>query len=646
MADRVLPYGAWPSPITPALVAGAQVVLGWPQLTREALWWTEARPHEGGRVALLRRERRHGRIVEVTRAGFSLRTRAQEYGGRAYAVAEGVVVGCNQADQRLYRLPGVTPGWALTPESDGALRYAEPVIDLPRQRVLAVREDHRRGGEPETTLVAVALDGAGGAGEVLCAGHDFVAAPTLSADGRRLAWLTWDHPDMPWDATRLWVAELDGAGRPGAPTAIAGGSQESVLQPLWLADGSLVFASDRTGFWNLWRWDGRSTSCLREDAAEYAGPLWSLGQRWFAALDARTLAVTVTRDGFTGLAWLDLPSGSLRPVDLPGVVEVAEPTACDGQVAVLAAAADAPSALLLVAGGSGQHRAVVSGAALPFGPDRIARPRPIWFASTGGRRTHAFHYPPTNPACRGPANERPPLIVRSHGGPTSAARAALSLGTQFWTSRGFAVVDVNYGGSTGFGRAYRCRLDGQWGVVDVEDCLAAARHLVAEGLADAARLAIRGGSAAGFTTLCALTFHDLFKVGASYYGIGDLEALARDTHKFESRYLDRLVGPLPEARALYRARSPIHHVDRLNCPVIFFQGLDDAAVPPNQAEAMVAALRAKGLPVAYLAFPGEGHGFRKAETIVAAQQAEHSFFCRVLGIEPAEGLAPLPEGAC
>ena len=643
MTRRILPYGAWPSPISAALVAGAQVVLGWPELTREALWWTETRPQEGGRVALLRRDRRHGRTVEVTRAGFSLRTRAQEYGGRAYAVAAGVVVGCNQADQRLYRLPGVTPGWALTAESDGALRYAEPVIDLARQRVLAIREDHRRAGEPETTVVAIPLDGAGGAGEILCGGHDFVAAPALSADGRRLAWLSWDHPDMPWDATCLWVAELDAAGRPGSATAIAGGSDEAVLQPLWLVDGSLVFASDRTGFWNLWRWDGRSLACLREDTAEYAGPLWSLGQRWYAAVDARTLAVTVARDGFTQLAWLDVASGALRPVALPGVVEVAEPTACDGQVAVLAAAADAPSALLLAAADGAPPEALVRGAALPFEPGWIARPRPLWFASAGGRPTHAFHYPPTSPECRGPEAAQPPLIVRSHGGPTSAARAALSLGTQFWTSRGFAVVDVNYGGSTGFGRAYRRRLDGQWGVVDVEDCLAAARHLVAQGLADPARLAIRGGSAAGFTTLCALTFHDLFKVGASYYGIGDLEALARDTHKFESRYLDRLIGPLPEARPLYRARSPLHHVDRLSCPVIFFQGLDDAAVPPSQAEAMVAALRAKGLPVAYLAFAGEGHGFRKAETIIAAQQAEHSFFCHVLGIVPAEGLTPLPD---
>lgn len=641
MSSRELPFGTWPSPISSAMVAGAQVGLGSPLLTLDHVWWCESRPTEGGLVALMRRDRRRtaGPAVEMTPAGFSVRSRVNEYGGRAYTVEGEIAVACDHADQRLYRLDAAATARPLTPESGGRLRYAEPVIDVGRARVIAIREDHRGGGEPVTTLVALPLDGPPHEGEPLALGCDFYAAPALSSDGRRLAWLTWSHPDMPWDATRLWVAELDAGGRPQSPRSVAGRAGESVLQPVWLADGSLVFASDRTGWWNLWRWTGGSTTCLHRREAEFAGPLWSLGTRWFDPVDATALATTFTEHGFARLGRLDL-GGGLEPVELP-VVELGDPSGEGGEVALIAAAADRPPALLLVELATGTSRAVATAGKVGLDPAWIARPQPIRFATEGGREAHAFYYAPTNPDCRAPAGELPPLIVRSHGGPTGAARTGLSLAVQFWTSRGFALVDVNYAGSSGFGRAYRMALEGGWGVADVEDCIAAARYLVAHGLADPQRLAIRGGSAAGFTTLCALTFHDLFKAGASYYGIGDLEALARDTHKFESRYLDRLVGPWPAAAATYRARSPLHHVDRLSCPVIFFQGLDDAAVPPNQAEAMVEALRRKRLPVAYLAFPGEGHGFRKAETMIAALEAEHTFFCRVLGIVPADGLGPL-----
>lgn len=633
-----LPYGAWPSPIGPELVASTQVGLSFPQLTETHAYWCEGRPTEGGRVALVRRNAAGG-MDELGTPAFNLRTRVHEYGGRAYVAQGDLVVGCEMRSQRLHRLG---PGSAapLTPESGGKLRYADLALDPGRRRVLAVREDHRAGGEAATTLVAVPLDGEPHEGTILTEGHDFFAAPTLSHDARRIAWLSWDHPAMPWDATSLWVAELDPAGGLTDVRKLAGGDDESVMQPLWLADGSLVFASDRSGWWNLWRWDGQHQRALHALEAEFAGPLWQLGARWFDALDAETLVVTIGEDGFSRLALLHVADGRLEPL-APPTADYGEPSCSGGRVLVLARATDRPPALLVIEPRAGKVEILREAGQLPVEPAWISQARSIRFPSRGRRTVQAFYYPPTSPDCRAPEGELPPLILRSHGGPTSQGTAGLSLALQFWTSRGFAVADVNYGGSTGFGRDYRRLLDGQWGIVDVEDCIAAAEWLVEQKLSDPGRLAIRGGSAAGYTTLCALTFHDIFKAGASHYGIGDLEALAHDTHKFESRYLDRLIGPYPERADLYRARSPIHFTDRLSCPVIFFQGLDDLAVPPNQAEAMVAALLAKGLPVAYLAFAGEGHGFRKAETLIRALEAEHAFFCRIFGIAPSGGLAPL-----
>ena len=634
----VLPYGAWPSPIGPELVASTQVGLASPLLADGFAYWCESRPTEGGRVALVRRDAA-GAVVEIGPPGFNLRTRVHEYGGRAYAAGGGLVVGCEMRSQRLHLL---TPGSAvpLTPESDARLRYADLALDTGRNRILAVREDHRPAGEAATTLVAVPLGGDTHGGRILAEGHDFFAAPALDPDGRRLAWLSWDHPAMPWDSTTLWAADLDAEGDLAGIRRVAGGEGESVLQPLWLADGSLVFASDRSGWWNLWRWDGGEPWPLCPMAAEFAGPLWQLGTRWFDALDAGSLVVTVGDDGFSRLARLRLADGRLEPL-APVIADYAEPSCAAGRVLVIARATDRPPALQLIDPALGSVEHLRDGGRLPVDPAWLAAPRSVRCPSRGGRSIQAFYYPPTNPGCSAPEDELPPLILRSHGGPTAQGSAGLSLALQFWTSRGFAVADVNYAGSTGFGRDYRRLLDDQWGVVDVEDCIAAAEWLVAEKLADPARLAIRGGSAAGYTTLCALTFHDTFRAGASHYGIGDLETLAHDTHKFESRYLDRLIGPYPERADLYRARSPIHFTDHLSCPVIFFQGLDDLAVPPNQAEAMVAALRTKHLPVAYLAFPGEGHGFRKAETQIRVLEAEHAFFCRIFGITPPDGLAAL-----
>jgi dipeptidyl aminopeptidase/acylaminoacyl peptidase len=636
--STVAGYGCWRSPITPELVTAAQVGLAQPTLDGNDAFWLEARPEEGGRTVLVRR-RPGGAREDLTPAPFNVRTRVHEYGGGAYAAQGGIVVAVDFADQRLWRLHGNGRTTPLTPESGARLRYADLELDPAGSRLFAVREDHRGGGEPVNSIVALGLDRADGAGWEVASGHDFFSSPRLSPDRRRLAWLSWDHPDMPWDTTELWLAEIAENGRIGAARRVAGGAGEAIVQPAWSPAGELYFVSDRTGWWNLHRLgpDGPLPVCPM--SAEFAGPAWTLGGRWFGFLSADVILACYTQNGRWHLATIAAATGALSRLDLP-YTEWSGVGIANGRAVLRAGAPDRPAAIVLLEPGSGTVSELARAGDLPVDPAWLAAPQAIEFPSEPGRTAHAFSYPPTSLDHQGPAGERPPLIVKSHGGPTGSTSSELRLGTQFWTSRGFAVCDVNYGGSTGYGRAYRERLEGRWGEVDVLDCLNAARFLVAEGRADARRLAITGGSAGGYTTLCALTFHDLFGAGASHYGVSDLEALARDTHKFESRYLDRLIGPWPEAADLYRARSPIHHVARLSCPIIFFQGLEDAVVPPNQTLLMVAALRRKGLPVAYLTFEGEQHGFRNAATIQTVLRAELAFYGRVFGFQPAD---PPPE---
>jgi dipeptidyl aminopeptidase/acylaminoacyl peptidase len=632
-------YATWVAPITVEAVTAGQVGLAELRLDRGNAYWLEARPEEAGRTVLVRRSPKGDR-QDLTPAPFNLRTRVHEYGGGAYAVRDAAIVASNFADQRLYRIDGGTEPRALTPESAGQLRYADLELDLARGRVLAVREDHRAPGEAINTIVAVSLSGDDD-GQILVGGYDFFSSPRLSPDGSRLAWLSWDHPDMPWDATRLWSAEILADGRLSDIRLVAGGARESILQPAWSPDNRLYFASDRSGWWNLYRADQDSAAPVCPISAEFAGPAWTFGSRWYGFLDPGTILACFSEGGRWHLGSIDVDAGRLDRLALP-YTEFSGLAVAGGRAIVRAGRPDGPAAIVLFDPASGSLTELCTAGDLPVDPSYVARPEAVACPSEDGASTHAFYYPPTNPDFRAPSGELPPLIVKSHGGPTGSTSSELRLSTQFWTSRGFAVCDVNYGGSTGYGRAYRDRLNGRWGEVDVLDCIAAARFLVAERRADPRRLAITGGSAGGFTTLCALTFHDVFRAGASHYGVSDLEALARDTHKFESRYLDRLVGPWPEAAALYRARSPIHHVDQLSCPIIFFQGLEDAVVPPNQAALMVEALLRKGLPVAYLTFPGEQHGFRKAETIQTVLRAELAFYGRIFGFTPADGLLDLP----
>jgi dipeptidyl aminopeptidase/acylaminoacyl peptidase len=542
------------------------------------------------------------------------------------------------ADQRLYRhTPDTTPQ-PLTPAGDW--RYADGVIDRRRGRLICVREDHIVAGrEAVNTLVSIDLKD-GKDTRVLVCGNDFYASPRLSPDGSRLAWLTWNHPNMPWDGSELWVGELQADGSLGRLEQVAGGREESIFQPEWSPDGTLHFVSDRTGWWNLYRWRNRQVEPLCEKAAEFGRPQWVFGLSTYAFVSATHLICAYTERGTWQLARLDTETRTLEPIITP-YTEIWDVHATSGRVVFGAGSPTEAASVVQLDLSTGQLEALRRSTTIAIDAGYLSVPRAVEFPTEHDLAAHALFYPPRNRDYRALPSERPPLLVKSHGGPTSAATTTLNFGIQYWTSRGIAVLDVNYGGSTGYGRAYRRRLNGQWGIVDVADCVNGARYLVERGEVDGKQLAITGGSAGGYTTLCALTFRDLFRAGASYYGISDLEALAKDTHKFESRYEESLVGPYPERRDLYRARSPIHFTDRLSCPLILFQGLEDKVVPPNQAESMVSALRAKGLPVAYIPFAGEQHGFRRAENIKRALESELYFYSRVFGFSLADSLEPI-----
>jgi dipeptidyl aminopeptidase/acylaminoacyl peptidase len=636
MAKKTSPYGSWRSPITSDLIVSETVGLGAIAFDGDNILWLETRPTEGGRTVIVRRAA-DGHVRAVTPVPFSARTRVHEYGGNAFTVADGVVVFSNDADQRLYRQAYGAQPQAITPLRP--LRYADSIIDSEHGRLICVCEDHSADGEPTNTLVALDLKGNDQV-RVLASGHDFYASPCLSPRSHQLAWLSWNHPNMPWDGTELWVASFDASGVLTDAECIAGGPEESVFEPQWSPDGALYFVSDRSGWWNIYRWRGGRIEPVVEMKAEFGLPQWVFGMSTYAVVSAQCLVCAFNEQGIWQLATVDTTTRRLTHIDTP-YSDISGLRAAAGQLAFIAGAAGGPASMVAVDRVSGQMEVLRRSTKVDIDVGYISLPEQVAFPTTGGKTAYGIYYAPHNRDYAAPTDPRPPLIVECHGGPTAAASTTLNLKRQYWTSRGFAVVSVNYAGSTGYGRAYRDRLNGQWGIADVEDCLAAARHLIDQDKADAKRVAISGGSAGGYTVLCALTFHDLFKAGASYYGISDLEALARDTHKFESRYLDRLVGPYPAKRELYRSRSPIHFADRLSCPVIFFQGLEDRVVPPNQTERMVAALRSKGIPVAYLAFEGEQHGFRQADNIKAALDAELYFYSRVFGFEPADPLTPI-----
>jgi dipeptidyl aminopeptidase/acylaminoacyl peptidase len=636
-APMTAPYGTWKSPLSAQRVAAGAKPLSAPRIAGPSLVWLEGLPAEGGRVAAVRLLASGQREV-LTPAPFNVRTRVHEYGGGALAVHGDTLFFSNFTDNLVYAQEG---GGAPRPLTDNKLqRHADFELDMPRGRLIAVREDHSAGGhEPSTSLVALPLDAAKPS-VTLASGTDFYAAPRLSPDGKQLAWITWSHPRMPWNGSELWLADVDAQGGLADSRRVAGGESESMCQPAWSPGGELFVVSDRSGWWNLYRVRGHDLAPVYPMQAEFGQPMWVFAQSLCAFTGPHEMVAACFEGAVSRLLRIDLRSGTVSPLPTP-LTDIKEVRGGPGFVLVHAAAADRPEQIVRIDVATGSHDVIAQAIAELPDARHLSTPQSLTYPSGEGRVAHGFFYPPANGDYRAPEGELPPLIVTSHGGPTSMSTNSLKLSVQFWTSRGFAVLDVNYGGSTGYGRAYMELLKGRWGIVDVEDCVAGARYVAQRGLVDGERMAIRGGSASGFTTLCALTFHRVFKAGASHFGVSDLAALDADTHKFESRYTSDLVAPPPRREQLYRERSPILHTDKLSCPMIFFQGLDDKVVPPAQSESMVQALRSRGIPVAYLAFEGEGHGFRRQENIQRSLEAELLFYAQVFGFEPADEIDPI-----
>ena len=637
------PYGAWTSPLTATRVTAGALRLGEIALDGDDVYWTEGRASEGGRYVIVKRTL-DGRNIDVTPAGFNARSRAHEYGGAAMTVHRGDVYFSNFTDQRLYLQPKGGAPVALTAEG---LFFAETRMDAARDRLVAVREDHRKGdAEPPAAIVAIDVpraDRAKGrapepsAGTVLVSGADFYSDPIVSPDGATLAWLQWNHPNMPWDGTELWTAAIKADGSLGAKTKIAGSVDESIFQPEWSPDGVLYFVSDRTGWWNLYRLAAGGIQPLHPMSAEFGKPQWTFSMVTYAFAGPKRIAATYVQDGRWKLAFIETDPVRWEPV--LSSLDVMESLRADERALYFVGASptSAPvvARMTLAAMEPEVLRASTSEA---IDAAWIAPPEPVTFsAGAPPRDVHAFYYAPKNPHFAAPAGTMPPLLVLTHGGPTAATEAVFDAEVQFWTSRGFAVLDVNYSGSTGYGRAYRQRLDGAWGIADVADCAAGARHLAKAGLADGGRIAIAGGSAGGYTTLMALATTQVFAAGSSHYGVSDLGLLLEHTHKFESGYLHRLMGTTPgKWKDVFAARSPINLIEAIRSPVILFQGLDDKVVPPEQSRRIVDRLKKRDIDVAYHEFAGEAHGFRKAETIVAVLEAELAFLQRVLRLRRAQ----------
>jgi dipeptidyl aminopeptidase/acylaminoacyl peptidase len=634
---QMAPYGSWRSPITSELIVSESIKLGQIFLDGSEVYWSESRPAEGGRNVILKWSP-GGRIEELTANPFDVRSRVHEYGGGAFVVSDGNIYFSNFADQGLYQQKTNLEPRLLN--SPGSRRYGDITVDKFRNRLICVREDHSTGaGEPVNTIVALGI-GNNEEEQVLVADNDFYSAPRISPDGSSLVWLTWNHPNLPWDGTELWMGKIGSDGLIGERLKVAGGSSESIFQPEWSLDGVLYFVSDRSEWWNLYRYryDQVEPVCPRD--CEFGKPQWLLSMSTYGFESAHRIICTYTNKGVWHLANLNTASGDLEEIETP-FSEIWNLRASSEQAVFCAGSPSQAPAIIRFDLKSKKFDPLRSSSDIKIEQGYISIPQAIEFPTENGKTSHAFFYPPQNRDYQAPPEELPPMLVKIHGGPTSATSTSLAWDIQYWTSRGFALLDVNYGGSSGYGRPYRQRLEGQWGVVDVDDCVNGARFLVEQGWVDGERLAIRGSSAGGYTTLCALTFRHTFKAGASYYGISDLEALAKETHKFEARYLDWLVGPYPQRLDIYRQRSPIYHTHLLSCPLILFQGLEDEVVPPNQAEMMLEALQSKGLPVAYIPFEGEQHGFRRAETIKRALDSELYFYSRVFDFELLDPVEPI-----
>jgi dipeptidyl aminopeptidase/acylaminoacyl peptidase len=637
MQRKIAPYGEWRSPITTDMIVAGSLAFSSPLLDNGDVYWLEGRPSEAGRNVIVRA--RSGVATDVLAPPFNARTRVHEYGGGAYVASRGVIHFSNFEDQGVYHLdPHGTEMPSRLPTAS-SLRFAAYEPDAYRNRLICIIEDHAVQGQQPVNAIG-SIDLSTGSIDTLVAGNDFYASPCLSPNGRMLAWITWNHPNMPWDGCGLWIAEVTTEGALSGHRLIAGSKTESVFQPRWSADGELTFIAELTGWSNIYcARDGRIESLTNKEA-EFARPLWNLDASSYAFIGPGTIVCSYLQGGIARLALLNTANKTLNEIACP-YTTIEGITAQDGRAVFIGGSPTEATAVVEFNLASRAFNVLKRSNEIEIDRAYVSVPQPIEFPTENGQTAHAFYYPPVSKDFAAPTDELPPIIVKSHGGPTSAASTALKFNYLYWTSRGLGVLDVNYSGSIGYGRVYRKRLNGVWGVADVDDCINAARYLVAQGLGDGGRLIISGGSAGGFTTLSALTFRSLFKAGTSYYGVADVEALARETHKFESHYLENLIGPYPARKDIYVARSPIHFADRISAPLLLLQGQEDKVVPPNQSESMFKAVRDRGLPTAYIAFEGEQHGFRRGETIKRALEAETYFYARVFGYSPADNIEPI-----
>jgi dipeptidyl aminopeptidase/acylaminoacyl peptidase len=627
----VKPYASWPSDLSPQILANKGKRYGHLALSEGRFYWLEVRASEKGRGVLMCSDN-GAKAFEVLPDSISVRTKVHEYGGADYLVVGSKVFFSNAKDNNLYCFDGSLT--ALTEQAERSeSRYADFCFEPLSNRLIAVRERHK-SGQVHNDLVSICV--ATKTLDVLHSGFDFYSYPRVSQAGHRLCWTCWNQPDMPWDNAELWLADYHHNGTVDAVHKVSGGNNCAIFQPTWGQDGVLHYISDSSGWSNIYNHRDGILNALTPIDRDFSVPQWIFGLATFVINNDNSLYALLFESGQQQLCHIDTSNGHIEPIDLPFKHFEGALLADQNYLYFCAASPESEAAMYRYNIKLNKTELLSGKAEFPLSKENISVAESIEFESVNGRRCYAFYYPPKNQHYQGLANTLPPLIVMSHGGPTAFSDNSLDSGIQFWTNRGFAVVDVNYAGSTGYGRKYREQLNGQWGISDVEDCVAAAQYLVSQNLVDKASLLIRGGSAGGYTTLCALTFSDVFAAGMSRYGVADLESLATDSHKFEARYLDKLVGEYPQQKATYQARSPIHHTDKLSCPILLLQGADDKVVPPNQAEMMAKALDVKKIPYAYLLFEGEGHGFRQAETIIKAFNAELSFYRQILKVESVE----------
>lgn len=635
----IQPYGSWKSPLTSDLIVKDTIRLSEVRIDGNDVYWIETRPFEKGRNVVVRMDEK-GKLNDCIAKDFSARTRAHEYGGGSYLANKGLVYFANYADQRVYECEcsGSRNPKPLTPE--GKNRYADFVFDPLQNRLICIREDHAdANSQAINSIVSISLSKEN-SGEILVSGNDFYSSPCANPDNTCLAWLTWNHPNMPWDGTELWVGVFAADGKIKNSKRIAGGKGESIFQPRWNSEGELYFISDKSGWWNLYRYKNEKIEALCPIEAEFGVPQWNFSISTYDFVTENRIVCSCGKNGSWKLGFINLNEQRFEYLKTP-YTEVSSVNSANNAVYFIGGSFTSSSAVVRLRIGTLESKVLKASVDVKIEDDYISEPEAINFTTSDNEVSHAFLYLPNNKSFAGPENEKPPLIVKTHGGPTSCASSSLSLETQYWTSRGFAVVDVNYRGSSGFGRKYRKALDKKWGISDVEDCVSAAKYLVQKGIVDKNSLVIKGGSAGGYTTMCALTFYNTFKAGVSYYGVSDLEALAKETHKFESRYLDGLIGKYPEEKNTYFERSPINFIKNITCPILFFQGLDDKVVPPEQSGKIFEALVKKGIQTAYVTFKDEQHGFRSSENIKKCLEGELYFYSKIFNFKISDKVNPI-----